>query len=77
MKDRVCVQCGEYESDIKKREMCCAIVGPDTEDGYGEIEYEWPRHRYKPYSAKELESQRRDEEEYIKQMGDFADFCKE
>jgi len=73
-KDPVCVQCGEYKSSIRKNELFCCLVGPDTENGYGEVEAEWPRHRFKPYSKEELKQQEEDEQECIRQMGDFADW---
>lgn len=72
---RTCVQCGEGETEIRKRQLICATVDPSTEDGPGEVNAEWPRHRFKPYSEKELAEMKANEDAYIKQMADFVDFC--
>jgi hypothetical protein len=70
----VCVQCGETRAAIKDKKLYCASMSM-TESG-PEVDYEWSRHRFKPFSEKELAGQRADEEAYLKQMGDFADFVK-
>lgn len=67
----VCLQCGQNREAIKRRKTFCATVTYE-----GETDCEWSRHRYKPYSQKELDAMLRDEQEHVKQMGEFADFCK-
>lgn len=69
MKKEVCLHCGETRQVIKERGYLCAIVTYE-----GETDCEWARHRFKPYSKKELEAIKRDEDEYIKQMGEMYDF---
>ena len=77
MKDlkQKCVQCGQTREDIKRLGYFCATM-THNESG-SEVDAEWARHRFKPFSAKELEGQRRDEEECCRQMGDFAKFVEE
>lgn len=65
----VCLHCGETRGAIKKHKLFCATVTYE-----GETDSEWPRHRFKPYSKKELEAMRKDEEEYIRQMQEFVEF---
>lgn len=64
-----CVKCGETLEAIRKHKLICGSVSYE-----GELMEEYGRHRFKPYSFKELEEMRKDEEECIKQMGGFADF---
>ena len=63
MKD-ICVQCGESREAIKRNELACCIMSC-SEDGC-EPSYEFNRHRFKPYSKKELETmeKRYKEEDY-------------
>ena len=70
-----CLHCGQTREAIKRRKMFCATV-TNTESGM-ETDYEWPRHRFTPYSVKELASIKADEDEYIKQMGEMAIAFKE
>lgn len=44
--DRECIQCGEYESDIKKYSWSCALMSQATEDSPSEPYNEYSRHRY-------------------------------
>jgi hypothetical protein len=67
--DEKCVQCGRTRKDIKEREYFCATVTYE-----GETDYEWPRHRFRPYSEKELARQKADDDAYIRFMGGIADF---
>jgi len=39
-----------------------------------ECVYEYKRHRFKPYSGRELAGMLADEHEMYRQMGDFAEF---
>lgn len=71
MKEETCLHCGQTKGAIKERKTFCATVTYE-----GETDCEWPRHRFKPYSKKELEAIRRYEDEYIKQMGEMAEFIK-
>lgn len=66
----VCIQCGETREKIKKRGLLCAIMS-HTEAG-SELAQEFNRHRFKPYSEKELAAMKADEDEYVRQMGEFA-----
>ena len=70
--NNTCVQCGRDRQQIKKRKYHCATE-TNTEAGR-EVDAEWERHRFKPYSQKELAARLKDEMEYIKQMSDMADF---
>ena len=65
----ICLHCGQQREAIKRNKTFCATVTYE-----GETDMEWSRHRFKPFSHKELEARRRDEDAYIKSMGDFADF---
>ncbi len=67
----ICIQCGETREAIKKHHLLCGTY-MNTEAGR-ELDLEWGRHRFKPYSKKELEGQAKDDAEYIKQMGEMAD----
>lgn len=69
MEKYICVQCGETRESIKANKLFCATVTRD-----GETDHEWYRHRFKPYSAKEIAAQKRDEDEWIKQMGEMSDY---
>lgn len=71
MKDKndICLHCGQHRNAIKERKTFCATVTYE-----GETDCEWPRHRFKPYSKKELEAIKRDEDEYVKQMEEMSDF---
>lgn len=69
MKNNTCIQCGREREQIKKNKYFCATLTYE-----GEVDYEWPRHRFTPLSKKEKEARERDEMEYIKQMGEMADF---
>lgn len=73
-KNPVCVQCGVDRKTIRAEQYICATVAESTESGAGEVDAEWPRHRFKPYSEKDLAQRAADEAEYIKHMGEFADF---
>ncbi|MFA5174769.1 MAG: hypothetical protein WC438_06325 [Candidatus Pacearchaeota archaeon] len=75
MKNNICVQCGHTREEIKKKELCCCTI-IYNESG-SEVDTEWTRHRFKPYSKKELESMKKDEETMYKQMGEIVDFFKE
>ena len=67
-----CVFCNQTKDSIKANKLYCAGVDSYT----GECTWERDRHRFKPFSEKELEAQAKDEAEYIKQMGEFADFVR-
>lgn len=67
-----CIHCGETRGAIQKHQLFCATE-TNTEMGR-EVDQEWNRHRFKPYSKKELARMKSDEDEYIRQMGGFADF---
>lgn len=53
LKDKKCVKCGEYEKAIRKYEMICG----ETDEYSGELICEYGRHRFKPYTKKELDMQ--------------------
>jgi len=67
-----CLHCGQTREEIKKYKTFCATVTYE-----GETDCEWPRHRFKPYTAKELAAMEADEEEMLKQMQGFVDFVEE
>jgi hypothetical protein len=71
IKNDVCLHCGQHKESIKRNKTFCATVTYE-----GETDMEWSRHRFKPYSPKEIAAQIADEEAYVKQMGDFAEFVK-
>lgn len=54
--DDACLQCHETRGEIKRRGYFCATVS-HTESG-SEVDAEWPRHRFKPWTPKEIEAQR-------------------
>lgn len=68
--ENTCVQCGETREAIKLHKLYCAGVDSYT----GETTWEAPRHRFRPFSEKELAGKKRDEEKYLEQMQGFADF---
>ncbi len=63
-----CIKCGEHKAAIKKYQMTCGSVDPQT----GELCAEFGRHRFKPWSDNELAIIQRGEEEIAKQMGEMA-----
>ena len=44
-----CLQCGENRAAIRKNSLTCGLV-----DYWGELGTEWPRHRFAPFTAKQL-----------------------
>lgn len=72
MKNNTCVKCGENKSDIKKYGMLCGRV-----DYFGDLEAEYGRHRFKPYSEKELGQQAKEQKAIADNLGDMADFFNE
>ena len=68
-KPTTCIQCGETRKAIKLDGLFCGVMS-NTEEG-SEVESEWKRHRFKPYSVKEIASLRSDEEACIKEMGNM------
>lgn len=67
-----CLQCGESRETIRKEHLfCCTMT--HTEAG-SEVDQEYDRHRFRPYTEKELAAIKADEDYYIKQMGEMADF---
>jgi len=48
-----CVKCGEHKEAIRKYKMVCGSIDSQT----GELNQEWGRHRFKPYSQQELDKQ--------------------
>ena len=70
--NNTCLQCGKHTQWIKREHAPC-FTETNNENGR-EVDQEWRRHRFKPYSAKELEQQEADEEAYIKQMGEMAEW---
>lgn len=71
MENELCIHCGRSRAEIKKNKYFCATVTYE-----GEVDYEWPRHRFTPLSAKEQAAKDRDEAEYLKQMDGMADFMR-
>jgi hypothetical protein len=67
---QICLHCGETRAAIKKHKLFCATE-TNTEAGR-ETDQEWPKHRFKPWTAKELAAQKADEDEHVRQMGEFA-----
>lgn len=65
-----CLQCGESIQAIRLHRLGCAVVS-DTECGR-ETSDEWERHRFRPYTEKELEAFRK-EEEYWESLGKALD----
>lgn len=55
---RSCVKCYEFEAAIKKHKLICGLVSYE-----GELLQELGRHRYTPYPKKELEAQKRADED--------------
>lgn len=72
--NNVCIQCGQDRATIKRNKYFCATVS-NTEAGM-ETDQEWSKHRFRPYSVKELAKQEADEQAYIKQMGEMAEYWK-
>jgi len=68
MEEKTCIQCGMSQSRIKKEQLICGTLSYE-----GELDEEWPRHKFKPYTQKELEAIRSDEEAYVKEMGEMAE----
>lgn len=68
----VCLQCGENREVVRKEKLFCATMS-HTEAG-SEVDAEYDRHRFKPYTEKELAAIKADEDEYVKQMGEMAEF---
>lgn len=66
----ICVKCGEEKEVIKRRGLICGSVDPQT----GELDQEFGRHRFKPWTPDELEKMQQEEIEIVKQMGEMADF---
>lgn len=69
-----CLHCGQTKDAIRKHKLFCATE-TNTEAGR-ETDQEWDRHRFTPYSKKELDAIVKDELEMLKEMGDFAEFVK-
>lgn len=65
-----CIQCGYTKSEIKKQKYFCVTM-TSNESG-NEVDGEWDRHRFRPYSEKELKAIASDEKEMVKQMGEMA-----
>jgi len=70
--NNICIQCGETREAIKRNKLFCCTMS-HIEAG-SEIDEKFDRHRFKPYSQKELDAIKSDEDEICRQMGDFADF---
>jgi hypothetical protein len=68
-----CVFCNAEKEAIKKNGLFCAGIDSYT----GECTWERNRHRFKPFSEKELAKIQSDEDEYLKQMQGFVDFVEE
>ena len=68
--DTRCVFCNQTRESIKANKLFCTGVDSYT----GECIWERDRHRFKPFSERELALIAKDEAECIKQMGEFADF---
>ena len=58
----VCIQCGVSKYEIRRNGLLCTTMSVGEES---EVTCEWVRHRFKPYSAKELATQKRDEDEFL------------
>ena len=61
-----CVKCNEYRAAIRRHKMSCGLVNGD------ELIEEYGRHRFTPYSKKELAliaEEAKAEEEYWEAMG--------
>lgn len=50
-----CLKCGETKEAIKKHKMICGCVDSQT----GELLHEYGKHRFKPYSVREVLEQGR------------------
>lgn len=48
--DTTCLQCGETYAAVRQEKLDCAII----DHYFGEVSYEWNRHRWKEWSDKEL-----------------------
>ena len=64
-----CLNCDQPRAGIRRDGLICGLVGYD-----GELECEFPRHRFKPWTQRELDAHRRSEAEVARQMGDMADW---
>jgi hypothetical protein len=73
-KNNICVQCGYHRETIKKDGLLCGIMSSGEEP---ELIHEWQRHRFKPYSEKELAKRQAEEDYNAKSLGDMADFYNE
>ena len=69
---QICIQCGKTREEIKKGKLYCCTIS-STEDS-SEVDQEWLRHRFKPYSNKELDLIAKEEKEICNQMGEMAEF---
>ncbi len=72
--DRKCLHCGETRKETIRRreELICGTTDPYT----GELDAEFPRHRFKPWTEKELAAHRREQQHIAQQMGDMAAWWK-
>lgn len=64
-----CLQCGETRGAIRNEQLICGTV-----DYYGELGDEWPRHRFKPWTAAELAEQARVEQAMVEHWAGFAEY---
>ena len=67
---RACLHCGATRADTVRRrgELTCGTTDPYTE----ELDAEFPRHRFKPWTENELAARRAEEQHIAQQMGDMA-----
>lgn len=65
-----CVKCGEEKEAIRKHQIYCGSVDPQT----GELDQEWGNHRFKPFTPDELEKMLLVELEIAKQMREMAQY---
>jgi hypothetical protein len=61
--DDICVKCGERRASIRKHRLICGTVSYE-----GELIEELGRHRFTPFSKKEVDAMRFDIERYMKCM---------
>ncbi|WIE81170.1 hypothetical protein [Curtobacterium sp. MCSS17_016] len=68
--NRKCLHCGATRRDTIRRrdEPACGTTDPHT----GELDAEFPRHRFKPWTENELAAHRQQEHHIAQQMGDMA-----
>ena len=68
----VCLQCGFNKATIKRRGISCGWMSGGEEP---ELVAEFPKHRFKPWTDKELTEMYANEKAELEQMQGFVEFC--